>query len=533
MTTLLLIFGTSLVICLILTPFVRRLAIRHDLIDRPDGHRKTHSKPTPVAGGLAVFVAAGIAAASLFLVANPLSDEVAQQGKQMLGLLLAAGVICGTGVADDFGLLRGRHKLLGQLLAVIIVVSFGLIVRNVRLFNFDVELGLLAVPFTIFFLLGAINSLNLLDGMDGLLSTIGLIISLAMAGMAVLGNHWPAAAVAVALAGALLGFLFYNFPPASVFLGDSGSMLIGLVIGVLAIQSSLKGPATIALAAPLAALAIPILDTTAAILRRKLTGRSLYATDRGHLHHCLLNRGLSIRSALFWISFFCMLTVIGALASLALNNELIAIVSAVTVAGILVGVRIFGHAELKLARQRLVASVSSFLKTPPNGHARAMEFRLQGSADWKELWDPFTESALQLNLKTLSLDVNAPAIHEAYHARWDCPHDAVENHDLWVAELPIMVRSRPLGRLQITGHRDGAPVWQKIAVLTKLVEDIETKLTILQAGVFKSSTAPKVNGTAKSPSDIRPSNGEHTNGHAAAARERSASQRVRIEDSTA
>src|SRR6516225_4913197 len=111
MTTLLLIFGTSLVICLILTPFVRRLAIRHDLIDRPDGHRKTHSKPTPVAGGLAVFVAAGIAAASLFLVANPLSDEVAQQGKQMLGLLLAAGVICGTGVADDFGLLRGRHKL--------------------------------------------------------------------------------------------------------------------------------------------------------------------------------------------------------------------------------------------------------------------------------------------------------------------------------------------------------------------------------------------------------------------------------------
>jgi UDP-GlcNAc:undecaprenyl-phosphate GlcNAc-1-phosphate transferase len=300
-------------------------------------------------------------------------------------------------------------------------------------------------------------------------------------------------------------------------------MLIGLVIGMLAIQSSLKSSATVALAAPLAALAIPILDTTAAILRRKLTGRSLYATDRGHLHHCLLNRGLSIRSALLWISFFCVVTVVGALASLALNNELIAIVSALTVAGILVGVRIFGHAELMLARERMIAAVASFLKTPPNGHARAMEFRLQGSADWKKLWDPFTRCALELNLKTLSLDVNAPAIHEAYHARWDCPHNGVENVDLWVAELPLMVGGRPLGRLQITGHRDEAPVWQKIAVLTKLVEEVESHLTMLQASAARTPALPHANGA----------NGANgTNGHAQPARERDrvATQRVRLSE---
>src|SRR5205085_11092231 len=138
------------------------------------------------------------------------------------------------------------------------------------------------------------------------LSTIGLIIALAMAGMAIIGLQWPAATVALALAGALLAFLFFNFPPASIFLGDSGSMLIGLIIGTLAIQSSLKGPATVALAAPLALLVIPIFDTSAAILRRKLTGSSIFATDRGHLHHMLQSGGLSHQKVLFLVVFLCL-----------------------------------------------------------------------------------------------------------------------------------------------------------------------------------------------------------------------------------
>jgi UDP-GlcNAc:undecaprenyl-phosphate GlcNAc-1-phosphate transferase len=410
--------------------------------------------------------------------------------------------------------------------AVTILIGFGLIVKNIRLFSYDIELGLLAIPFTAFFLLGAINSLNLLDGMDGLLSSIGFIISLAMAGMAVIGSRWPAASLAVALAGALLAFLFYNFPPASVFLGDSGSMLIGLVIGMLAIQSSLKGPATVALAAPAAALAIPILDTTAAIVRRKLTGRSLYSTDRGHLHHSLLNRGLSIRSALLWISFFCSLTVVGALASLAFNNELIAVVSALTVAGILIGVKLFGHAELMLARQRLVASVTSFLTTPSNGSARHMEIRLQGSADWTELWSPFTRQAESLNLKTLHLVVNAPLIHESYHARWDSPGEAADHHALWVAEIPLMVRGHRLGGLQITGHRDDDPIWKKIAALTKLVEEIENKLTVLQSGVHNGAPA---NGKSVAMNKAVPTNGEAAHEHAVGARDGQRSIRPLLE----
>src|SRR5206468_2838468 len=121
---------------------------------------------------------------------------------------------------------------------------------------------------------------------------------------------------------------------------------------------------TVALAAPLAMLTIPILDTTAAVLRRKLTGRSLYTTDRGHLHHCLLDHGLSTRRALFWASILCLLTVLGALASLLMNNELVAFLAAFTVVSLLVGVRLFGYAEFLLAKQRLLAMLASFWQVP-------------------------------------------------------------------------------------------------------------------------------------------------------------------------
>jgi UDP-GlcNAc:undecaprenyl-phosphate GlcNAc-1-phosphate transferase len=493
-TTLVAIFATSFGACLLLTPCLRFVADRLGLVDHPDGRRKIHARPIPLAGGLAILLSACTAFGAALLWRGRLHAEVFEQPHNLLGLLLAALVICGVGVMDDYGLLRGRHKLLGQLVAIGIVIAFGVRVERISVFTWQIELGLLAIPFTAFLLLGAINSLNLLDGMDGMLSSIGLIICLAMAAMALIGHHGPSACVALALAGALLGFLRYNFPPASIFLGDSGSMLIGLVIGVLAIQCSLKAaataalgaPATAALAAPLATLTIPILDTTAAILRRKLTGRSIYSTDRGHLHHCLLNRGLSSRVVLLWVAFFCMLTGVGALASLALNNELCAWLTAITVAAILVRVRIFGHGEFQLAKQRLTATARSFLRIRSNGRIQATEVHLQGSVQWRDVWEKFTACAHDLNLKMLNLDVNAPSIHEGYHARWNCPYEESENPSLWFAEMPLVVRGQAVGRLDITGHRDAEPVWMKIAHVARLVEDVEANLVML----FESSHSP-------------------------------------------
>jgi UDP-GlcNAc:undecaprenyl-phosphate GlcNAc-1-phosphate transferase len=239
-------------------------------------------------------------------------------------------------------------------------------------------------------LLGAVNSMNLMDGMDGLLGVVTVIVSLGLAVLAVLVNHWPAACAAVALAGAVLGFLWYNLPPASTFLGDAGSMLIGLVVGVLAIECSVTATGQMAVVAPAVLLTLPIFDTAAVILRRKLTGRSVYTTDRGHLHHCLLRHMLTHWQALALVAALCLVAAAGAVAGRAWANEYVAAGAGLFVVGSLVLTRLFGHTELELALKRSLSFGASILSAPRPGRPRQVEVRLQGSFDWTEFWSRLT-----------------------------------------------------------------------------------------------------------------------------------------------
>ena len=357
MTPLLVVFASSFCLCLFLTPLIRALADRFGLVDRPDGRRKLHHKPIPLAGGIALLLSLFGALAVSLIGPAPVNAPFGEQELFLPGLLSATLVIGAVGLIDDFRRLRCLHKLLGQLLAAGILVASGFAVQTVRFFDWQLELGLLAVPFTLFWLLGTINALNLLDGMDGLLSCVGLIIGLATMAMAAVAGQGEAACAAAALTGALVGFLPYNFPPATIFLGDSGSMLIGLVIGALALRGSAEGPATLPLAAPLAMLTIPAFDTAAAIVRRKLTGHSVFTPDLAHLHHCLLRRGLSTRWVLFWISAACLCTSAGALASVWFEREFFAVVAALAVVGIFGATRLFGFDELLLIKNRLLTGL--------------------------------------------------------------------------------------------------------------------------------------------------------------------------------
>jgi UDP-GlcNAc:undecaprenyl-phosphate GlcNAc-1-phosphate transferase len=367
------------------------------------------------------------------------------------------------------------------MIAAAIVMAFGVQVQQIHFFGWNIELGLLSLPFTAFLLLGAINSLNLLDGMDGFLSSVGFIICVGIAILAALGGHSMASWIALALAGAILGFLRYNFPPASVFLGDAGSMLIGLVIGVLAIRSSLKGPATVGLAAPLALLTIPIFDTSAAIVRRKLTGRSLYTTDRGHLHHCLMRKGLSNYHTLLLVGFLCLITATGALVSCLYNNEYVAILAATFVVSCLVSARLFGHTEVTLVWKRLRGLMASLLRPRSRRQAREVEIRLQGSVNWKEIWSGLTAYAEQLHLRSIQLDVNAPFIGEGYHACWDSWRGIEAEDALWRTEIPLLAHARTIGRVQVIGERDAVCVSEKVAVVAQMVKEIEAEILALSA----------------------------------------------------
>lgn len=471
MTALLLPFASAFGLCLVFTPLARALAARWGLTDKPDGHRKVHARATPLAGGLAILAAGVGALAAAQWLPHPWQDGLVGQEWE-LGLLLACVIICAVGVIDDRWGLRAWAKLAGQMAAIVVLVQSGLVVRSIQLFGWTVDLGLLAVPFTVVWLLGTVNSLNLLDGMDGLLSCLGLVISASMAVMAAVMGQWAAAAVAAALAGALLGFLRYNFPPATVFLGDAGSMLIGLVIGVLAIRGALKGPATIGLAVPVAVLTLPFFDTTAAIVRRKLRGLSVSTPDRGHLHHCLLRRGLSNKGILMWVSVFALVTGTGALASLALNSELFAVLSGLAVVIVLVASRLFGHVEMRLIRDRLMAGAGSLWQGAVSGKSEAPEAAGAGLGRWKGLWDTLTADAARFHLKVIRLDVKESAALRACHARWADPNEPVADAELWRAEIPLHVRGRGVGRLEVVGQCHAEP-WRQLAALCRLVQEFE------------------------------------------------------------
>lgn len=492
MTTLFFALELGLLAGLVLTPVARGLAARIGLVDRPDGRRKVHARVTPLAGGPVLLAASALAVGAAFLLPGPVREQLQKEGSWLVGLALAGGLICALGVADGFGWLRGRHKLLGQVVAVCVVIYFGGKAQEVCLLGWHIELGLLALPFTVCWLLGTINSLNLIDGMDGLLSSVAAILCLGLAATAVLGERWALACLALAMAGAVLGFLRHNFPPASTFLGDSGSMLLGLVIGSLALWGPAAEPAAparpVPLAVPLALLTVPFLDTAAAILRRKLTGRSIYTADRGHLHHCLQRYGLSHHGVLLCVASCCLVAAGGAVASVALGHDLPALLAAGAVVATLVGMRLFGHAEFVLLGKRLGELALSLVQR--RREPRQREVRLQGSADWAELWANLLAWMDRFGLKMLRLNVNFPALHEGYHDYWCSPHEEGEESLLWRAEIPLEVTGKGLGRLELVGERDHEPVWLKISMVMEVVARFEAAAGQLIGGARPPQLTP-------------------------------------------
>ncbi len=483
----------GLVCTVFVTPYVIRIAWRLKITDSPDGNRKLHGRPIPLGGGVSVFIGCCCATVFGMFIRGP-SNLYLRGDLGGLEALFAAGLtIVIIGLIDDKVNLRGWQKLIGQIIAASVLVASGLIIRHVSLFDQDIDLGWVAVPCTLFWLVGAMNSLNLLDGIDGLATTVGLILSLTIAALAMLAQHYMEAMVIAALAGALCGFLRFNLPPAKMFLGDAGSMFIGLMVGALAIRSALKGPATIALAAPFAVWTIPIFDSTAAILRRKLTGRSIYTTDRGHLHHRLLAQSGSTSRTLGWIGLCCGVTSLGAIISLWSKNDLLAVVISFCVVGVLVATRVFGHVELMLLRETSHKVGRTLLRLIGAGKFTGQEtsIRLQGTRPWDQLWNSLIEFTDKFNLHTIRLDVNIPAFHEGYHASWASPVRC-DSSKLWRTEIPLFADEQMLGRLTITGQRDETSVCEVIDRLMDFLFPFEARLREIVAertGALPPSTS--------------------------------------------
>ncbi len=470
---------------LVLTRAARNLAVRVGLVDTPDGWRKIHVRPVPAVGGVAVLLATVIAVVVAVGADPELAAMVSNDARRAGALLAAAVTITAVGFVDDRYNLRARHKLVGQVAAaLILVLGGGYLIERISVFGMIVEFGPLAGLATVFWLLACVNALNLIDGMDGLLGTVAVTGLGTLAVIALLAGQVFAGVVALALCGAVVGFLWFNLPPATIYMGDAGSMLVGLVIGALAIPAFLKGPATVALICPVAILILPVLDTSAAIIRRKLTGRGLAIADRGHLHHVLLRHGLTVPRVLVLVAALGLVASAGALASTALHNDLYALVGAFGVVITLLSTRLFGHAEFHLVCKRvgLVLRVALGRGTPAGAE---LAIRLQGSIDWDQVWSELSGAAMDADLQSLALDVNAPSLHENYHAQWDRPVRAISDAHWWRVEIPLFTQGHLLGRLAITGWRDDRPIGDTLQRLARIVEATELRAAALTAVAWR------------------------------------------------
>ncbi|MDD5747820.1 MAG: MraY family glycosyltransferase [Actinomycetota bacterium] len=326
-------FGVALAGTLLLTPLARRLALRLNAIDVPE-YRKVHVKDTPTMGGVAIYVSILLGTAVYLLITGH------RMSTDLMGILIGATVIFIFGAVDDIRTLGPLTKLFGQIFAAGILVIMGVQIQNIHvpgmaLISLSPELSVLI---SLIWVVAFINIINLIDGLDGLAAGITCIASFSMfyyATQTGAGRTYvDAALISIVLAGSTLGFLRYNFHPASIFMGDSGSMLLGFMLGAVTIQGVLKSIAAIALFVPIVALAIPIIDTGMAIVRRGIRGTPITHADKEHIHHRLLDMGHSQRQAVlliyFWTALLCVLILAIKFSS---SNRVIWLMLALTIGG--------------------------------------------------------------------------------------------------------------------------------------------------------------------------------------------------------
>jgi UDP-GlcNAc:undecaprenyl-phosphate GlcNAc-1-phosphate transferase len=313
MTEALIAFVSSAVFAGLLTPLVRGIAIRFELLDHALSARKIHGRPVPRLGGLAIVGGFFAAVAVLGLDGRSLGAKFEADPQKAMGFLAGALCIALLGVYDDLRGTGAGQKFAAQFLAAGLVYALGFRIEALaNPFGPAIELSFLSLPFTLLWIVGVTNAFNLIDGLDGLAGGVALI-AVATNFVIALGRGEQAMSVlSAALAGAVLGFLFYNFNPASIFMGDTGSMFLGFVLGTLSLESNQKSSAAVAILIPITALGLPILDTLLAFVRRAAKGRPVFHADRQHIHHRLLAMGLTHRQAV--LALYVVSALLGAMA---------------------------------------------------------------------------------------------------------------------------------------------------------------------------------------------------------------------------
>jgi UDP-GlcNAc:undecaprenyl-phosphate GlcNAc-1-phosphate transferase len=413
MRTAVVAFFLSLICGTVLTPIVRRLAHRFGALDHARSSRKIHGKPIPRLGGVAIVVAFYAPLVGLLLFQTKLGELFVAEHDHVVGLFGGGIAIALLGLYDDFRGANAWKKFAIQFGVAGFLYWLGFRIQDIaNPFGEPIPLGWVSLPFTMLWIVGVVNAMNLIDGLDGLAGGVALVAVVTTFLISVQRGHPLMMLFSSALAGAILGFLFYNFNPASIFMGDTGSMFLGFVLAATALQTNQKSSTAAAILIPAIALGLPIMDTLLAIGRRALRGRPLFQADKEHIHHRLMAMGLSHRQTVLVLYGFCLLLGTGALLLTYTNSSQTALLLIVLALVAFVFLRSLGF--MRLARVAETA-VDRKRNRAMRGAVRPLGRRLRQLKSVNEMWPIvletagiFTASGVRLQVDTQGSEEGTP-----------------------------------------------------------------------------------------------------------------------------
>lgn len=460
MRTYLVAFVISLLMSLVLTRVLRDAARRYGLFDSGGG-RKIHQQPIPRLGGVAVVLSMSLPLLGLAFWENDISRELWADKPLLVSLVGGGGLLFLVGLLDDLRDMRAIVKLLAQIIAAGIVFAVGLRVEAISVpFLSPVHLGLLSLPVTIFWMVLVTNAVNLIDGMDGLAGGVVVLAGGTLFIMSVIEDNVMAAILLSCIVGATMGFLAYNVNPATIFLGDAGSLTLGFLLALTSVHSSQKSYTLFSIVAAMMALGLPIFDLSLAVIRRFLSGQPIFRADQHHVHHRLLRMGLTQTQSV--VVLFAGAIVLEGLALVFIyaDDRLSALAIAAVVPLIVVVVRILGYDRLirSARRARVLEDVE---QAAADGTRALLRVRQSDFGSFEDTWERICAVADGLGLERMHLEVVDIDIRARLAGRrdWMWPAKstpgtppAVHLQSVWSTELVLQFGSRRIARLTITGH---------------------------------------------------------------------------------
>jgi UDP-GlcNAc:undecaprenyl-phosphate/decaprenyl-phosphate GlcNAc-1-phosphate transferase len=408
MYSMIFLAAASFALSLILTPLFRNLAIRLKLMDQPDHHRKIHRAPIPHIGGVAI--AASVVGAFGFLFLLRLNGGQILWGAAPFALRLmpAVGVVFCVGLIDDIYQVRPMYKLCAQIAAAILAWESGIHLSSIGRHDFPV---LLSFMLTIIWIVACSNAMNLIDGVDGLAAGVGLVASVTTLIAALFHRNLDLAFATVPLVGALLGFLRFNFSPASIFLGDCGSLTLGFLLGCYGIVWGEKSTTVLSVVAPLMVLFVPLLDASLAIVRRFLRQQPIFGADRGHIHHMLLSKGLPPWRVVLILYGFCGLAGVAGLILTATHVPYHSFVVIIVMLIAWLAIQHLGYSELGVASRVVFGGGFHRLLNGQLNLAK-LEQELMASKTLEEIWQLLCRNSPEFGFSGVELCIDELRLRE-------------------------------------------------------------------------------------------------------------------------